>query len=436
MWLLLRSGRKTLEGVKTVLVERRLSNEKSLLSELKSLAEAAGYEVVSVFQQLREPDSRYQIGRGKAEELAKLVKEVGAEKIIFENELKPVQVYNLAKMTGIEVIDKFDLILEVFFRHASTSEAKLQIELAKLHYELIRAKQKVRLAKMGEQPGFYGLGRYEVDVYYEAIKRRISHIRSELKEIRAKRGIKRAVRREWGFPTVSLAGYTVSGKSTLFNMLTGGGAKVGDGFFTTLSPKTSVVDFCGKRALIIDTVGFIDGLPITLIEAFRSTFEETIFSDLIILVVDCSEEISEISRKLDCCMGILRDIGAVRIPIITAFNKIDLIDDLKIQNIISSLRGRAPNPIAISALKGTNLDKLKQTVAEKLRDFVKALFRLPLNSNSIALISKVRKQSKVLNQNYDGENVFVTIESMDYLMEKIKTQIENVGGELVYAEQV
>ncbi|MEM0050414.1 MAG: GTPase HflX, partial [Candidatus Bathyarchaeia archaeon] len=139
------------------------------MEELKSLAEAADYEVVGIVEQVRTPHPRYNIGPGKAKELAQMVRDLGAEKIIFGNQLKTVQIYNLAKITGVEIIDRFQLILEIFIKRASTKEAKLQIELARLQYELAHAKEKVRLAKMGEQPGFHGLGRYEADVYYNAI---------------------------------------------------------------------------------------------------------------------------------------------------------------------------------------------------------------------------------------------------------------------------
>ena len=194
--------------------------------------------------------------------------------------MKTVQLYNLAKLTGIEVIDRFQLILEIFTRRASTSEAKLQIQLAQLQYELPHAKEKVRLKKLSEQQGFLGLGRYEVDNAYNTIHRQISHIRNKLKGIQKERRLHRARRRELGFPLISLAGYTNAGKSTLFNTLAEEAVPVDYGLFTTLSTTTRDIDLLGKKVLLTDTVGFIDRLPITLIEAFHSTLEETIFSEL------------------------------------------------------------------------------------------------------------------------------------------------------------
>ncbi len=423
-------------GQRLILVERRLHGEKSLLHELESLAEAAGHQVLGRLEQVRGLDSRFQIGRGKAEELARMVKELGAERVVFENELKPVQAYNLAKLTGVEVVSKFQLILEVFTQHASTREANLQIELARLRYELARAKEKVRLAKKGEQPGFHGLGKYEVNVYYDAIRRRVSRIEAELRKIRKERTFKRLRREVLGFPTVSLSGYTAAGKSTLFNALAGGKEKVTGSLFTTLSPKISSVSFRGKKAMLVDTVGFIDRLPLTLIEAFKSTLEETVFSSLIILVVDCSESVEEVRRKLKCCLDTLREIGAASTPMIVALNKADLVGEAEARNMVEHLRDLAPNPLLISALYGWNLEELKEAVSDHLRNFLKASFELPLNSASLSLISNIRRFSTVLNQDFQGKTILLEVESADYLMDKIKGRVENIGGKMLEAVKV
>ena len=174
-------------------------SEPPSLDELRSLAKAAGYTVEGSLEQVRKRDPRYQIGRGKTRELADLVKETGAEKIIFDNNLTPIQAYNLAKATGVAAIDRFQLILEIFSRRASTYEAELQIQLASLRYELSRAKERVKLARMEEQPGFMGLGKYEVDIYFEAVKRQISSIESKLKKKREERQLHRVRRTELGF---------------------------------------------------------------------------------------------------------------------------------------------------------------------------------------------------------------------------------------------
>lgn len=419
-----------MKRLKVILAERRTPREKSLIHELESLAETVGYNVEGCIVQIREPSSTYQIGSGKADELAKLVEETAAEKIIFENELKPVQAYNLAKKTKVEVISKFQLILEVFSEHAFTREAKLQIELARLRYELTRAKEKVRLAKLGEQPGFHGLGKYEVDVYYRELKNRINHIEKRLRKIRNEKKSKRLARALLGYPVISLSGYTAAGKTTLFNQLTSGEAKVEGKLFTTLSTKISAAEFNGKKTLLVDTVGFIDGLPITLIEAFRSTLEETIFADIIILVVDCSEELDEIKRKLKCCLNTLHDIGIFKTPIVTALNKIDLLSPSKIRETVEQLKDYAPNPTPISALKGINIGELTQCVSANLKNYILATFKLPLSSDSFSLVSKARKLSTVFEENIQGNSLMVKIVSLDYVMDKIKSQVEILGGKI------
>ncbi|MFQ5997900.1 MAG: GTPase HflX, partial [Candidatus Bathyarchaeia archaeon] len=189
------------------LVERLTTPQStSLIGELTALANAANYNVVDVIKQVRYRDSRYQIGRGKANEILNSVNDHLVQKVIFENELSPVQAYNLAKLIGIEVIDKFQLILDVFSKHASTNEARLQIKLAALKYELTRAKEKVRLARLGEQPGFHGLGKYEVTVYHESIRRQIATIEKKLQKIRAAKDLLIFSRNESGFPLISLSG--------------------------------------------------------------------------------------------------------------------------------------------------------------------------------------------------------------------------------------
>ncbi|HEX9261339.1 MAG TPA: GTPase HflX, partial [Candidatus Bathyarchaeia archaeon] len=164
-------------------MQRRLNTEESTLDELEKLAESAGYDVVATLEQTRRPDARYQIGAGKVEELAALVKEKGVEKVLFDNPLRSIQSYNLAKATGVEAIDRFQLILEIFTKRATTTEAQLQIQLATMKYELAHAKEKVRLVKRGEQPGFMGLGAYEADVYHDAVKRQLHTIQKKLAKI-------------------------------------------------------------------------------------------------------------------------------------------------------------------------------------------------------------------------------------------------------------
>jgi len=379
-------------------------------------------------EQVRERDPSYQIGSGKAKELAEMVKAKKAEKVIFDNELKPLQAYNLTKETGVETIDRFQLILEIFARRASTTEAKLQIELAKLRYELPRAKEKVKLARRGEQPGFMGLGAYEVDLYYQTIRRQIHRLQGKLKSVGKKRGLHRARRLELGFSTVSLAGYTNAGKSSLFNTLAEEAVPVGIGLFTTLSTATRAISLSNKKVLLTDTVGFIDRLPLTLIEAFHSTLEETIFSDLILLVVDLSESLQGIERKLTVCLDTIQTIGATGVPVITALNKIDLLKEGELQEKTSNLEGLAPNPVPVSALTGMNIPLLKQEMMQHIRQSIQASFSIPLKKDYTSFLNWLHSRADVQSLQYERDAVHVVFESIPWFAEKVRERVAEFGG--------
>lgn len=342
--------------------------------------------------------------------------------------MKTIQIYNLAKLTGVEVADRFQLILEIFAQRASTSEAKLQIQLARLRYELPHAKEKVRLAKLSEQPGFRGLGRYEVDLYYETIQRQITRIRNKLRSIRGERRLHRAHRLELGFPLISLAGYTNAGKSSMFNALAEETVPVDHGLFTTLSTTTRTVDLLRKRVLLTDTVGFIDRLPMTLIEAFHSTLEETIFSGLLLLIIDISEPPEEIERKLSCCLDTIQKIGAAGIPIVTALNKIDLLSNSEMQHKVELLKDTAPNPVPISALYKTNIPLLKQEMTNHLKNYVQASLSLPVTDESMSFLSWLYSRADVQDVKYKGDTMEVVFESVPWFADKVKGHTELLGG--------
>ncbi len=409
-------------------MQRRLNHETSSLEELEKLAEAAGYTVVAKVEQLRKADARYQIGAGKVEELAALVEETGAEKLLFDNPLKPVQSYNLAKVTRVEAIDRFKLILEIFTRRATTTEAKLQIQLATLKYELAHAKERVRLTKLKEQPGFMGLGSYEADVYHDAVNRQIQTIRGKLRKIREKRLLHRERRAELGFSTIALAGYTSAGKSSLFNALTKETAQVNMALFTTLSTTTRLVEISKKQFLLTDTVGFIDRLPVTLIESFQSTLEETIYSDLILLVLDLSESIEKIDKKNSICRETIEKIGALGIPVITVLNKIDLLSEEEIEVKLEALEGKVKNPILISALHQTNLKMLKQEIVKKLEDHVQASFSVPLKKETMPFMSWVHESAEVKETKFMSNSVQVIFEANPLVAEKVRKRVEELDG--------
>ena len=386
------------------------------------------YTVVGTLEQVREPDARYQIGAGKVEELAKLVKETEAEKVIFDNPLKPVQSYNLAKATSVEAIDRFQLILEIFTKRATTTEAQMQIQLARLQYDLTQAKERVRLAKKGEQPGFGGLGAYDVDVYYESVKREVHAIRRKLKKIRGKRVLHRERRAELGFSSISLAGYTKAGKSSLFNALTDAEVPVDTALFTTLSTTTRLVEISRKKFLLTDTVGFIDRLPLTLIEAFHSTLEETIYSDLILLLVDVSEPMLLLEKKLTICLETIERIGASGVPIITVMNKMDLLPERETRLKLEYLQEKAPNPMLISALHKTNIGLLKQQMLSILKNYVQASIILPTTKETMPFISWIFKTADVHTIKYVGDSTNIVFEASPAFAEKVRKRVEEFNG--------
>ncbi len=385
---------------------------------------SAGYSPVGRLEQTRPRDSRYQIGPGKVKELAELVKKTGAQRTIFDNPLKPMQAYNLAKVTGVEAIDRFQLILEIFASRATRNEAKLQIQLARLRYELTRAKEKVRLAKKEEQSGFMGLGAYEVDVYYETVIRRIQSIRKKLKKIRSRRVLHRQRRVDLGFQSISLAGYTNAGKSSLFNSLAEEEVPVNDGLFTTLSTTTRLVRIFQRNFLLTDTVGFIDRLPLKLIEAFHSTLEETIYSDLILLLVDVSEPIHLIEKKLSCCVQTIARIGASGVPMVTILNKIDLLSETELNNKLRSLITKAPKPVPISALYRTNFEPLKHEIMEHLNNYIQASLTIPLTDDSMSFVSWLFNRVDVQELKYTDEHAHMVFQSIPWFAEKVRKRVE------------
>jgi len=358
-----------------------------------------------------------------------MVEEKEAKKVIFDNSLRTQQTYNLAKATHVEVIDRFQLILEIFTTRATTTEAQLQIQLATLKNELKHAKEKVRLSRGSEQPGFMGLGVYEADVYREAIKRQVQTIRKKLTQIREKRVIQRARRAELGFLTISLAGYTSSGKSTLFNALTQEEARVDKALFTTLSTQTRIIEFSNRNFLLTDTVGFIDRLPISLIEAFQSTLEETIFSDLIVLLVDFSEPIGSIEKKVSVCLETIERLGASGIPMITALNKIDLVKPEEREEKLNLLKDKVKNPILLSAKRQINLNELKKNVLRVLENYSKAQFRVPLSGNIMPFLSWVHQKTDLHKEEFKSDSVEVVFEANQSVIEQVKRKVHDLNGE-------
>jgi len=339
------------------------------VKEAIALCDTAGYQVIKIIKQKFLNKSKYGLGEGKVEELKELVNSTKPDVIIFDEILKPSQNYNLASKLKTNILDREALILEIFERNARSAESKLQIKMAQLRYEMSRAKEKVRLAKMGEQPGFMGIGKFEVDVYVNDIKNRMTSIKSKLLKAGKQRALHRQGRDRIGFKTISLAGYTSAGKTTLFNTLTGETREENPNLFTTLSTTTRKIKISEIDVLISDTVGFISNLPAYMIEAFKSTLEELTYTNAVILVIDISDPILELQKKFRSCMRALEELGVDYNKIIFALNKSDLMSKDEIPSKVEIL-GIKENKkwLSISAVTGENLSQLKELLRVILKN--------------------------------------------------------------------
>lgn len=339
------------------------------VKEAVALCDAAGYELKKTIRQKFLNRAKFGLGEGKVEELKELVSSIRPDVIIYDEILRPSQNYNLASTLKIKILDREMLILEIFERRARSSESMLQVKLAQLRYEMSRAKERVRLAKMGEQPGFMGIGKFEVDVYYNDIKNRMNSIKSKLVKSSRQRELHRQARKRVGFKTISLAGYTSAGKTTLFNTLTGEQREESPNLFTTLSTTTRKIVLKDLEVLISDTVGFISKLPAYMIEAFKSTLEELVHTDIVIVVIDASDPFLELKKKFKSCVSTLDEIGVNQDRIIFVLNKSDLVSEEEILEKAGQL-GLNENQrwISVSAATGRNIHTLQARIYQILQN--------------------------------------------------------------------
>lgn len=315
------------------------------------------------------------MGSGKAQELKDFVKESDVEQIIVDEHLTSRQMHNLEKLTGVPVIDRERLILDIFYSRATTVEAKLQIQLAETKYEMPRVRENAKMTSGNERPGKGGMGEYTVDVKFRDLKRRMSFIKEKLDEAKRKRELYHQQRIKTGMPVVSLVGYTSSGKTTLFNLLTSENKQTSSSLFTTLSTTTRAlkVDDEGSNKkgdmLLTDTVGFISRLPTYMIDAFKSTLEESLSADLILLLIDASEDIQEIGIKCTACWQILEELKVDRSKVLVVFTKFDRLPASEAEATVEQIAKylETPNQVtAISSKSGYGIHKLKTAIGQRI----------------------------------------------------------------------
>ena len=332
--------------------------------EIKELAARAGYTVVGMITQKRVVKSEYGVGVGKAEELRDMISKNGSKTLIIDEEVTSSQANKLATITRVEVVDRDRLILNIFARRAVTTEAKLQVQLAELKYEMPRARDAVRYSVNGERAGFMGMGETMVDIKFRALKKRMNFINQRLERAQANRNLHRTERRKLGLPFVSLAGYTSSGKTTLFNKLADESREESPDLFTTLTTTMRAVSFgdARKRIMLSDTVGFISRIPTYMVESFKSTLEELTYADLVLLMIDASEERESMVIKFRSCGETLDQLGVDPKKVILVLNKIDRLEGAALRQVEEDDLFAGFAVLKISAVKGDGLRQLKNRI--------------------------------------------------------------------------
>lgn len=388
----------------------------SSLVELSELAKTAGAEVVCEIVQKREaPDGATYIGSGKLKELCDFCRSNEVDVIIADGELSPSQQRNIENETDVRVIDRTTLILDIFAMRALSGEGKLQVELAQLKYLLPRLGGKgVSMSRLGGGIGTRGPGETKLETDRRHIRRRISSLEAELKELEARRARYRERRKKDGAVTVALVGYTNAGKSTLMNALTNAGVLAENKLFATLDPTARALTLPdGRTVILIDTVGFIRRLPHKLVEAFKSTLDEAVDADVIIDVCDASSP--ECSEHFKVTEALLEELGCTGKPIITALNKCDVSGD----DATIPLLG---NTVRISAKNGDGLSELL-LMTQKLLPPTRKRIKLLLPFNKGALASQLRKDGVVHSEEYTAQGLLLDVTADVRMLEECKEYI-------------
>ncbi len=392
------------EKERLILVAVAVSDDDTMwsLDELDELGRTAGaVTVAKVIQNRERIHAGTYIGKGKIEEVKELVDRLHADTVVCDDELSPAQYNNLSAELGVKIIDRTVMILDIFAKRASTSEGKLQVELAQLRY---RASHLVGvrsgLSRLGGGIGTRGPGEQKLEMDRRLIKERITQVRKELEHVKRTRELTRKNRQENPVPVIAIVGYTNAGKSTLLNKLTGAGVLSEDKLFATLDPTTrKMVLENGEEFLFTDTVGFIRKLPHHLIQAFRSTLEEAKYADIVLHLADCSNP--DMDMQMQTVYDTLKQLGIEDKKIITAFNKIDLADEeVSLKDI------NADRTVKISAKNGDGIKEMLKVIEEVAKEGRK-IFEKTFSYEEASKLSIVRKYGQLLEEEYGGEGIYV-----------------------------
>ncbi|HIH76008.1 MAG TPA: GTPase HflX [Methanomassiliicoccales archaeon] len=357
-------------------------------AEIEELCRSADIDVLYVVMQRRtRPDKTYFLGRGRFNELKDLLVERPVDVVVINGELKPSQHFNLENGLKVECLDRIAVVLDIFTSRAEGRESKLQVELARLRYQVPLMREWVHSAKAGEHPGFLGGGEYQVDVYYNLIRRRIAQIDEELRSLARDGDLRRGMRRFRGFRTVCLAGYTNAGKSSLMRRLTGEEVLVADRMFSTLGTTTRRVG--SSKILLTDTVGFLKDLPHFMVESFRNTLQDVFTADLVVLVIDSSEPLFNVSSKVLAVQEIFGD-GALNGKLMVALNKMDQDPD-RLTEMITTIHDVLDplSVIGVSAVTGDGIGELLDAMQSFFRPPVVVRFKAENGKRAATEISRL-----------------------------------------------
>ncbi len=374
----------------------------SLLAELGELVDTLGVPIIDrMLVHHREMHARYLIGSGKAEEIVARAKEYGCDVIIFDNELSPSQQRNWEMLAGIAVIDRTEVILDIFAKRAQTREARLQVELARMEYSLPRLTRAwTHLVRQGGGIGAKGEGESQLEQDKRRVRGSIDRCRRELEQVRSARATQRKDRKRAPVPNAAIVGYTNAGKSSLLHRLTGAEVLIEDKLFATLDTTTRKIALPNKQPLLLtDTVGFVRRLPHGLVEAFRATLEEATMSDFLIHLLDASQP--EVMEFYSTTMKVLAELGASERPMLVAFNKIDLVED---PATLAGLRQHFPDAAFISVHTGAGITELVERMSALVGEgSYTGELRIP--QSETALIARIHRQARILETEYLGEKV-------------------------------